>query len=99
MKQGWKSNFDYRDQNPALYNNMTMIEILDYMLILSGVKNKKDREEKIIHAIITSKLKEYSDILFKIDIDAGMVLILLIPKIALISFILFRVSYVHFEIN
>jgi ABC-2 type transport system ATP-binding protein len=55
----WRQTIGYLSQSPGLYERMTGKEFLDYMLLLSGWKEK--REEQIYDVLEILNLKSYSN--------------------------------------
>ena len=58
--KNWRRDIGYLSQSPGLYERMTGKEFLDYMLLLSGWK--KRREERISEVLEILNLKNYSNI-------------------------------------
>lgn len=57
----WRSRIGYLPQSPALYERMTVTEYLDYMLLLSGWKQRRKRQDRIEELIDSLNLVPYKD--------------------------------------
>ncbi|MBU1299116.1 MAG: ATP-binding cassette domain-containing protein [Bacteroidetes bacterium] len=57
----WRSRIGYLPQSPALYERMTVTEYLDYMLLLSGWKQHRKRQDRIEELIHSLNLVPYKD--------------------------------------
>lgn len=57
----WRSRIGYLPQSPALYERMTVTEYLDYMLLLSGWKQRRKRQGRIEGLIESFNLVPYKD--------------------------------------
>jgi len=57
----WKSKIGYLPQFPGLYPSMTPVSYLDYLLLLSGWKNREQRKKRINEIIDRLNLKDNKD--------------------------------------
>jgi ABC-2 type transport system ATP-binding protein len=57
----WRAKIGYLPQAIGLYGRMTVYDFLDYMLVLSGIKNRKTRKEKIDYFSGELNLKYWLD--------------------------------------
>ncbi|MGE5682015.1 MAG: ABC transporter ATP-binding protein [Bacillota bacterium] len=55
----WRSKIGYLPQTIGLYNRMTVYDLLDYMLVLSSIKDKRLRQERIDYYTSELNLKSY----------------------------------------
>lgn len=55
----WRSKIGYLPQAIGLYNRMTVYDLLDYMLVLSSIKDKALRKERIEYFTGELNLKAY----------------------------------------
>ncbi|HEX2866282.1 MAG TPA: ATP-binding cassette domain-containing protein [Ignavibacteriales bacterium] len=55
----WRSKIGYLPQTIGLYSRMTVYDLLDYMLVLSDIKDKKLRKERIDYLTGELNLKAY----------------------------------------
>lgn len=57
----WKSKIGYLPQFPGLYPSMTPVSYLDYLLLLSGWKNREQRKKRIDEIIDILNLTDNKD--------------------------------------
>jgi ABC-2 type transport system ATP-binding protein len=58
----WRDCIGYVPQSPGLYERMTVDEFLDYMLLLSGWKEREDRSKRVKETTTAFNLLAYRDI-------------------------------------
>lgn len=58
----WRNKIGYLPQAIGLYNRMTVYDLLDYMLVLSNINDKKTRREKIEYLSNELNLKDYLNV-------------------------------------
>lgn len=57
--KSWRSKIGYLPQSIGLYNRMTVYDLLDYMMVLSEIKNREFRKNRIEHISSELNLNKY----------------------------------------
>lgn len=57
--KSWRSQIGYLPQSIGLYNRMTVYDLLDYMLVLSEIKDREFRKKRIEHISNELNLNKY----------------------------------------